>query len=159
MTPLLLLALALAPGVRAQDADPQGQQREEQPQQREEPPQQPQGGGEQAGKMSLEDVRINFPTVVQAFVDKRSDADGLWLLRDKDSGKLRKLKLVSVDADKAREDQDGFYSAPAVVADMANNGEKLPVVFTCSFAGSEWRVERLRFVKPKTAKKPRPKKG
>lgn len=161
MTLLLLLALVLAPGVRAQGSDSEGSDSTKQEQQvpRSEDSVAPAAGGDAQGHMSLEDARINFPTVVQAFVDKRSDADGLWPLRDKETGKLRKLKLVSLASEKAKEDGDGLFSAPGVVADMANNGEKLPVVFTCNFAGSEWRVEKLRFVKPKAAKRPQPKKS
>lgn len=99
------------------------------------------------GPLTLDDVKANILTVVQSFVDKRTNDKGWFPLRDRETGMLRKLRLVSLDANKTTSDGGFLYSAPAVLSDEASN-EKLRAIFTVDFQGAEWTVKKLRLIKP-----------
>lgn len=158
----LALALALAAPALAQDgeaAPPPDAPAVEQPAQ--DPAPAPQEDAEPmpapvqegpAPAMTLADARINLPTVVHAFVEKRS-REGVWPLRDKASGRLRKLRLLGLDAEKTkRAGEEGLFAAPGTLLDVETD-ERVPVVFTVDFSGTEWKVSRLRFVKKKAGRK------
>lgn len=114
------------------------------------------GGAEPAAPLTLEDVKANITTVIEAFFAKRSTDDGYFPLRDRQTKKLRRLKLVKVEERKTREDGDGLYSAPAVLSDEAADGARLKAVFTVNFKGAEWTVEKMRLVKAPSRKAAKP---
>lgn len=102
---------------------------------------------EATGPLSLDDVKANIQTVVQSFVDKRTNDQGWFPLRDRATGMLRKLRVTKLDVEKTVDDGNGLYSVPAALSDQAS-GEKLRATFTVDFKGSEWAVTNLRLIKP-----------
>ena len=98
------------------------------------------------GSMSLRDARVNFETVVEAFVAKKS-VDGYWPYREKKGAKERKLKFASIDSDSVRLKGDSVYEGAARMLEAS--GRRSILVFKVDFSGAKWRVVS---VKPLAAK-------
>lgn len=107
--------------------------------------------GEVADEMEKEDVKVNFPTVVEAFVSGHSP-DGYWQLPEKGSKRVWKLKLLGVDAQTLKKTRDNLYAARARLQDV-DDGKRLNIEFTVNFSGAKWRVEKIRLLN-KNAKPP-----
>lgn len=100
--------------------------------------------------LSMDDARVNFETLVSAFVTQRSGA-GYWPLRDKAAKRVRRLKLVSMDLKKVKKVRDGRYAGPVIFTDL-DQGKKLETRFTVDLSGPEWRVVGMTVPKPKKKK-------
>lgn len=106
------------------------------------------------GSMSLDDARTNFGTVIDAFIAGHS-RDGYWPLKDKATGLVRRLKVVSKEPKGITPDESGGgrYIGRITLKD-ANNGERLQAEFLVDFSGSEWKVKQMRLIpNPKPKKK------
>lgn len=103
---------------------------------------------EEAPAVNIDSARINFQTVVEAFVADKSP-EGYWPLQDKRSGKTRKLKLKAINPRSVRTDfRDGFYRADAEFTDLSE-GKPFKAVFVVDFSGAQWKVAEMRVPKPK----------
>ncbi len=105
------------------------------------------------GPMSLDDARMNFPTVVESFIAART-RDGYWPLKDKASGTVRMLKLVNKDVKGVQpvEGGEGLFSGRVSLED-GNTHEKLKADFVVDFSGTEWAVKKMRLIPPPKPKK------
>lgn len=103
--------------------------------------------------MTLEDARLNFPTVVESFIAGVSP-NGYWLLKEKGTDHTWKLKLVSIDTKTLRGAGAQRYSAPAVLRDV-RDGQRLRVEFTVDFSGDQWKVAGMRLRPRKSGKRRR----
>jgi hypothetical protein len=91
--------------------------------------------------MPLADARVNFATVVEAYVAKNS-AHGFWPYEEKKGGKdvkIWRLKLPSV-ADKSVEKQDEQRYSGLVKLRDARGGRTLTLKFVVDFSGARWKV-------------------
>jgi hypothetical protein len=100
-------------------------------------------GGEDAksSEMSISDARVNFATVVEAYVAKKS-SNGYWSYAEKASGKKQKswrLKLPSVSDKTVREEDENRYSGLVKLRD-ARGGRPLTLEFVVDFSGVKWKV-------------------
>src|ERR1035437_9764908 len=76
------------------------------------------------GAMSLRDARMNFKTVVEAFVEKKS-VDGYWAYREKAGRKAPKLKFVSLDEASVKRAGDGIYTGVATMRETSGRRSSL----------------------------------
>jgi hypothetical protein len=94
--------------------------------------------------LSIDDIRVNFATVVENFITARSPK-GYWPLKQKSTGKVLKLKLVKVSEKTVHEVGHGRYVGRAILrqvdADLRHQAD-----FFVNLAGEEWTVERLRLL-------------
>jgi hypothetical protein len=132
---IFLLTLALAPARAQRNAEP--------PSLDEEAPPLP----DEAPEATLDLGRANFESIVEAFVARRSANAGYWPLRDKKTGRLRHLKLVSVDAKRVRGAGRGRFSGPVLLRDEINR-DALDAEFVVDMSGTEWKVVGMRLVGP-----------
>lgn len=100
--------------------------------------------------LTLDEARMNAATVVQSFVARKSP-QGYWPFREKGSGTLYKLKLVSIDEKKVKELSQGRYGVPALLED-AGAGTRLRMEFVVDLGESEWKVSGLRLRKKEPLK-------
>lgn len=107
------------------------------------------GGGAEADRspVSIEDARVNFASIVETFVARQSP-EGFWLLRDKKTGRARRLRLLSVNAKAVKDAGAGRFKGPAQLRDLGE-GADLPAEFVVDMSGSDWKVVGLRLL-PKT---------
>jgi hypothetical protein len=111
--------------------------------------------GDEESDMSLDLGRANFESIVQAFVARRSAPAGYWALRDKKTGQVRHLTLVSVDAKAVRGAGRSRFNGPALLRDEVNR-EALSAEFLVDMSGTEWKVAGMRLLGPaKKARAPR----
>jgi hypothetical protein len=110
------------------------------------------GSDTSGGSMSLEDARMNFGTVVDAFVAERT-INGFWPLKEKSTGNVLHLKLVSKNTKSIR-DAGGsrFYSGRVALRDIVT-GDTVNVEFVVDFAGAEWKVKSMQILGKVSAKK------
>jgi hypothetical protein len=93
------------------------------------------GGGD---SMELSDALVNFETVVEAYVAKKSP-NGYWSYSDKKGGKARRLKYVSISETTFQQVDGGRYSGLAKFTD-ARDGRRVSLTFTVDLRGSKWKV-------------------
>jgi hypothetical protein len=96
--------------------------------------------------MSLRDVRVNFKTVVESFVETKS-VGGYWAYREKAGRKARKLKFVSIDGGSVKKTGDGVYTGVGTMREPS--GRRSSLEFKVDFTGASWKVIS---VKPRAAK-------
>ncbi|MFI5360411.1 MAG: hypothetical protein ACHQ49_00455 [Elusimicrobiota bacterium] len=107
------------------------------------------GGEERAGEMSLDDARVNFTTIVQAYVAKNSP-DGYWPYVEKKAGKAAKtwrLARPSVADDSVEKGESGIYSGRVTLRD-ARVARKFAFVFSVDFSGDNWKVVKVKPAPP-----------
>ena len=99
--------------------------------------------------MSLADARMNFKTVVEAYLERKS-VGGYWTYREKKGGKARKFKLVAIDAESVRTKDSRVYSGLATMREPS--GRRVSLEFKVNFSGADWKVisAKLRVEKAKT---------
>jgi hypothetical protein len=139
------------PNVQEQPQDQSSDQTESQQQPRDESDrpagENPGDKEEQAassGPMTLDDARMNFPTMVESFVAERS-SDGSWPLKQKSTGKTLKLKYESVLPKSIRKIKENRFTGRAVLREVEKD---FPVKadFTIDFGGPKWMVVGMRLV-------------
>jgi len=116
------------------------------------PPPDDSGAASDGGSMNLEDARMNFGTVIDAFVAERT-VNGYWPLKEKATGNVLHLKLVSKDT-KSIKDAGGsrFYSGRVSLRDLVS-GDTIKADFVVDFSGSEWKVKSMKITGKVSAKK------
>ena len=104
---------------------------------------------EAAGPLSMEDARLNFASVVETFIGQRSP-DGFWPLKDKVSGRKRRLKLESIDETKITTARTGasHFTGPVILTDLADGNRPLRADFTVDLSGSQWKVVGMKLSQP-----------
>jgi hypothetical protein len=133
-TAIFLLVLSLAAPVRSQDESPTAA---------------PESAGsddsgvshvaDYAAPMSLDDARMNFGTVIDAFLAEKTQK-GYWPLREKLTGKILHLQLVSKDPKTVADaGAGGKFTGTVNFVDLLTR-EKRKTEFTVDLSGSQWKV-------------------
>ena len=92
-------------------------------------------------EVALQDARLNFAGVVEGFIDERSPK-GYWPLRDKVTGKIRRLKLLRIEEDSVNAVGKTRFNGTALLKDV-RGGKLVSCVFTVDFAAPPWKVVRM----------------
>lgn len=131
-------------GPGPQDYDPRAGS-EEGPKEDEAARGRPDGGGQVAQEeppapVTLDDARVNFGTVVDAFLAQNT-RDGVWNLRDKKTRKIRKLSFESIDEKSIKPASGGPARFRGLVT-FKEAGAARPVVMemTVDMSGTQWKV-------------------
>ena len=91
--------------------------------------------------MDLEGARLIFPTVVEAYVTKKSP-DGYWSYAEKKGGKAQKswrLVRPSVSEPSIKKKNRSRYSGLVKLRD-SRGGRPLTLEFVVDFSGQKWKV-------------------
>lgn len=139
-----------APGTAAQEQAPPPQESAGDTNPNPAPSEEPAAGG----AMSRDDARMNFGTVVDSFVAERSP-EGYWPLRDKATGKVRRLKIAAKDPKSVVSGEGAGMFVGRVTLLDESSGERLKADFTVDFSGAEWKVKQMRLIPNSAGKKKR----
>ena len=99
------------------------------------------GGDEGSSPTDLDSARVNFATVVEAYVAKNSP-DGYWPYTEKKDGqgaKIRRLTLPAVVEESVKQEADGRFSGLVKMSD-ARGGRPCTLEFVVDFSGVKWKV-------------------
>ncbi|HAM36857.1 MAG TPA: hypothetical protein DEB40_10675 [Elusimicrobia bacterium] len=95
----------------------------------------------QTGYEAIEDARVNFATVVETFIAKRSER-GYWIFAQEKNGKALKLKLDSILEPTVHATGVGHYAGEVMLRELGSN-RLIKADFQVDLASPQWQVEDI----------------